>query len=148
MGRIVVGIIALFLIIAPFSGPIIDGIKGWRTNDTTQSEAITTAAAQTAANVTLDYELYQAATAEVESITSNVTGDAPVASSYIEATQVLLVAGLEPSTTHTITIDYAAETDDTVLRIVGPFLGVLIFGALIWATVGGMFKGSSRSRFG
>ena len=148
MGRIVIGIIALFLIIAPFSTPIIDGIKAWRTNDTTQAEVVVTGAGVTTANVTLDYELYQAATAEVQSITSNETADNPAAQTYTESTQVLLVAGLSPSLTRTLTINYSAETDDTVLRIVGPFLGILIFGALIWGTVGGMFSGRRKSRFG
>jgi hypothetical protein len=140
MGKIVVGILALFLLIGAFREPIIDGIKGWRTSDTTESFAVVTVAGQTTANTTLAYDLYQASTAEVITITSNTTGT-PVASAYTEATKKLLISGLPASESQTLTVNYYAETDDTVMRIIGPFLGFLIFfvtaGLIVWQ----MWKG-------
>lgn len=136
MGQIVVGILALFLLIGAFRTPIIDGIKGWRTSDTNETFAVTTVAGQTSANVTLAYDLYQAATAEVIGISSNTTGT-PVASAYTEASKKLLIAGLPASTSQALTVNYYAETDDEVMRIIGPFLGFLIFfgtaGLIIWS---------------
>lgn len=137
IGKVFVGILAIFLLLGAFSGPIIDGIKGWRTNDATQSFAAPTAANVTTANVTLTYDLYQAAVPEVSSITSTEGADAPSATSYTEVTKVLLVSGLDDDNTRTLTVNYYAETDDNVMRVLGPFLGVLIIGGcvalILWA---------------
>ena len=59
MGKIAIGVLTVFLILGVFREPILDGIKGWRTNDTNQSESVATAAGVTSANVTLDYDLYR-----------------------------------------------------------------------------------------
>jgi len=138
MGKLVIGILAIFLLLGAFSTPIIDGIKGWRTNDTTESFSVTTGAAETTSNMTLGYDLYQAATAEIVSMTSNITGETPVASAYTEATKFLVLAGLNPASVHTITINYLAETDDSVMRVLGPFLAVLIIGGCIAFIIYGM----------
>lgn len=127
IGGLLIFIFIVFMLFGPFREPILDGIKGWRTNTTTESSIVTTASAQTSANVTLDYELYQAATAEVIDITSNETSDNPVAALYTESTQALLVSGLAPSKTHSLSIQYYAETDDTVMRTIGPFIAALLF---------------------
>lgn len=138
MGKLVLGILAIFLLLGAFASPILDGIKDWRTNDTTESFSVTTGAGETTSNMTLGYDLYQAATAEIVSITSNITGETPVASSYTEATKYLVLAGLNPSAVHTITISYYSETDDNIMRVVGPFLGVLIIGGCVGFIVWGM----------
>jgi hypothetical protein len=140
IGSVFLGVIALFLLIGPFSTPIIDGIKHWRTNNTTQAEVIATEAAQTTANVTLDYDLYQAATAEVITITSTLETDTPAATAYVEATKVLTVSGLDDSNSRTISINYYAETDDDVMRVLGPFLVILIFGGLAFAILYHVWK--------
>ena len=140
IGVILVGIIALFLLIGPFSTPIIDGIHDWRSSDTSQNEVVATAAAVTTANVTLDFDLYQASTGEVQSITSTIE-ESPVASSYDEDSKVLLVSSLTAETSRTLTINYYAETDDTVMRALGPFLSILIFGGCVFAVMWGMWKG-------
>ena len=138
------GIICLFLLIGPFRTPISDGIKGWRTSSATENYNVTTAAAVTAANVTLSYDLYQAATAEVIGITSNVTTETPVANTYTEATKVLLISGLDADATHTLAVNYYAETDDDVMRVLGPFLSFIIFGLPAFAIIWGMWPRHKR----
>jgi hypothetical protein len=133
---IFVGIIAIYLLIGPFQPAITDGIKGWRTNNTTESFVVTTNVSETSQNVTLGHDLYQSATGEVISITSNAT-ETPVASDYDTDSLNLLIGNLDVSTTRLITVNYYAETDSDVMRIIGPFLSVFIFGGLSLATIAG-----------
>lgn len=140
IGGVILAIIAIFLLLGPFRQPIVDGIKGWRASDTTENFVVATAAAQTTANVTLSYDLYQAATAEIIEITSTDETDTPVASTYTEATKKLLVAGLNDDSSRTLTVQYYAETDDDTMRIIGPFAGFLIFGGIIFAIVWKLWK--------
>jgi hypothetical protein len=140
LGRVVIGILAIFLLLGAFATPINDGIKTWRTNDTSEDFEVTTGAGVTSANLTLSYNLYQEALAEVQSISSNDTDDSPVASAYTDATKVLLVGGLDGDTVRTLTVDYYAETDSTVMRVLGPFLAFLIFGFLLFSIVWGIAK--------
>ena len=144
MGRVFVGILAIFLLLGAFATPINDGIKTWRTNDTSEDFDVNTGAGVTGANVTLSYNLYREALAEVQSITSNDTDDIPIASTYTDATKVLEITGLDDSEGHALTVNYYAETDSTVMRVLGPFLAFLIFGFLLLATVWGVVKGSKR----
>jgi len=144
MGRILFMVLAIFLLLGAFSSPIADGIKGWRTEDTTEAYAsVTTAAGVTTANVTLANDLYQDDVSEVITITSNVTGESPVATSYITATKKLLVSALNAATTRTLTINYYAETDSDILRVVGPFLSLLVIGGML---VGILYYGLKRGR--
>jgi len=139
IGKVLVGILAIFLLLGPFSGPITDGIHNWRSSSTTENFDVTTGGGITAANITLNQDLYQAATGEITSISSNNT-ETPVASGYTEATKVLLVSGLNAAQTRTLTVTYAAETDDTVMRAIGPFLPFLIFGGVIGAILVGIWQ--------
>ena len=144
MGRVFVGILAIFLLLGAFATPINDGIKGWRTNDTSQDFDVNTGAGVTGANVTLSYNLYQEALAEVQSITSNDTDDTPIASTYTDATKVLEITGLDDSEGHALTVNYYAETDSLVMRVLGPFLSFLIFGFLLMGIVWGIVTGKGR----
>lgn len=153
IGSIFVGIIALFLLIGPFQPSITSGIKGWRTVDTTETSAmLTTGAAETTTNFTLGFDLYQAAVAEIISVTSsNLTADAaPVyGTGYSESSKLLTLGPVGASGTRYITVRYYAETDDTVMRVLGPFLSVLIFGGCAFAILFSMWAGvSSRGRRG
>lgn len=140
IGKVIVGILAIFLLLGAFSSPIIDGIKGWRTNDTTQGFTINTAAGVTTANVTLAYDLYQAAVPEVYSVASNLGTDTPSAKSYAEATKSLLIEGLTANSARQLSIKYYAETDDKVMRVLGPFLAVLIIGGCVAFILWGMLR--------
>jgi hypothetical protein len=128
MGKVIMAVLVLFLFLGPFREPILDGITGWRTVDTTESFAATTGAGETTENVTLGFDLFQAAVAEVISITSNNTFDAPIALVYYETPKNLTIGGLVVAETHTLTVNYLAETEDTTMRVLGPFLVILIFG--------------------
>jgi len=139
IGKVFVVILAVFLLLGAFRTSIADGIKGWRTETQVQAASVTTAAAVTSANVTLTADLFQDDTAEVTGITSNVTMDAPVASTYVSATKVLLVGGLTAGADHTLTITYIAESENDVMRAVGPFLGIMVFGGLLVAIFYGAF---------
>ena len=144
MGRVFVGILAIFLLLGAFATPINDGIKTWRTNDTSEDFDVNTAAGVTGANVTLSYNLYQEALAEVQSISSNDTDDIPIASTYTDATKVMEITGLDDSEGHALTVNYYAETDSLVMRVLGPFVAFLIFGSLLMGIVWGIVKGKGR----
>jgi hypothetical protein len=142
IGKVLLAIFALFLLFAVFMTPISDGLKSWRTDDATQGYSVSTGAGITTTNVTLSYDLYRASVTEVESITSNQSADSPVASVYVEVTKVLTITGLAESLTHTLTVNYYAETDDSTMRTIGPFLSILVFGGII----GLIFWGVSKKR--
>lgn len=140
MGKVLMAILLLFLLFGVFRESIFDGIKGLRTEDTTEGFAVSTGAGQTTANVTLNSDLFQDDVAEVISITSNITGESPVATSYTEATNVLLVSALNSSATHTLTVNYYADTEDTVMKAAGPFFGILFFGFIGFRILYGLKK--------
>ena len=71
-------------------------------------------------------------------------GENPVATTYTSATNVLLVSALDASKTHTISVNYYAETESDVMRVIGPFLGILIFGGLLFALAFGAFSKGHR----
>lgn len=131
MGKVGVIVVLVFLLLGVFADPINDGIKGWRTDTTTQSFSVTTAAGQTTANVTLSGDLFQDNITNVSTITSNVTAETPIATSYTTATNVLLLSALNAAAMHTITLTYFAETSNTVLQTIGPWLSLLIIGGLL-----------------
>jgi len=142
MGKVFVAILAVFLLLGAFATPINDGIKGWRTVDTTENYAVTTAAGVTTANVTLTSELYRDNITEVISVSSNESGETPVATSYAEATDYVLISALDASQTRTLTVNYYADSDSPVMIAAGPFLGILIFGGLLF----GIFMGARKGR--
>jgi hypothetical protein len=141
-------ILGIFLLLGAFSTPILDGIKTWRTDGlSTQTTVVATAPGATTANVTLAKDLYQANVVNIHSITSTDGADAAAATSYTEATLVLLVSGLNDDSSRTLTIQYYGETDSDVLRIIGPFLGVLVIGGLTILMIWSIFEGKKRRGF-
>lgn len=140
IGKVLLVILGVFLLLGAFASPINTGIKGMRTEDTTENSVVTTGAAATTANVTLASDLFRDNVAEVITITSNRTGESPVATSYTAASNKLLVSALDAGQTRTLTINYYAETDNTAMRAIGPFLGILVFGACLYALAGNLFR--------
>lgn len=140
VGKILIAILALFLLFGAFATSIFDGIKGWRTEDTTQNFIVTTAGGITTSNVTLSAELYQDDVTEVIAVSSSET-ESPVATAYDDDTQNLLISALDASTTRTITVNYFGETDSLVMKAIGPFLGFLIVGGLAFAVLWAAWKG-------
>jgi len=143
MSKVFFAILAVFLLLGAFQASINDGIKGWRTEDTTEAYSpVTTGVGVTTANVTLTSELYQDKASEVIAVSSNVTGETPVATSYVTTGNKLLISALDADTTRTLTVNYYADSDSTVMAAVGPFLGLLIFGGLLF----GIFLASRNKR--
>lgn len=140
MGKVLIGILALFLLFGAFASPILDGIKGWRTEDTTQNFIVTTAGGVTTANVTLTKNLYNDDVSEVIALTSTDGTEAPVATSYDDTTQNILVSALNAGVTRTLTVEYYGLPDNDVMDAIGPFLGFLVIGGLSLAAVWGIWK--------
>lgn len=140
MGRVVIAILAIFLLLGAFATPILDGIKTWRTDDTTESKQVTTGGGVTSANVTLTADLFQDKHTEVISVSSNET-ETPIASAYYASGNKLEISALAAATTRTLTVRYYADTTDTVILAVGAFLPFLILGFLLYTIVAGSKKG-------
>jgi hypothetical protein len=131
MGKVLFIVLAIFLLLGVFATPILDGVKSWRTQDVTENFVVTTASGVTTSNITIGQVLFQSDVAQVLSVTSNDTGEAPVATAYYETTNKLLMSALNPSTTRTLTVNYYAESESSIMQALGPFLGIFIIGALI-----------------
>lgn len=144
-GSVLVGIITIFLLLGPFQPAITQGIHGWRTHNTTESFIVATGGGATTANVTLGHDLFQAATGEVIAVSSNIT-ESPAVTGYTESNKHLELASLNAATSRTIAVNYYAETDDTVMRALGPFLSVLIFGGCVTAILWGMWSSIKGKR--
>jgi len=87
------------------------GVDQFRLADQVDPFAVDTGGGETSVDVTLSQELYGDETRNA-SITSNVTADAPIASSYVSATRVLTVTGLQASTAHYLTVTYKIDRLD------------------------------------
>ena len=87
---------------------ILLGLDQFRLADQVDPFAVDTGVGETSAIVTLSQDLYGDETRNA-SITSNVTADAPIASSYASATNSLNVTGLQASTSHYLTITYSID---------------------------------------
>lgn len=131
-GSILTIIVAIILLFGVFGGEILDGIDSWRTQSASDTTQVVTAAGQTSANVTLSYDLFQAALAEVSTITSTEGTDTPAAADYTESTKVLLITGLDDDNTRNLTIAYRAETENTQMRLIGGFLGIIVLGGCLY----------------
>lgn len=100
---LMLGAIMIILLLSP----VVTGIQDFRSTEYTEAHGVvTTAAAVTTANVTLTQDLFEDRTSEVVSITSNVTSDVPLVTSYTAATNYLYVSGLTAATTRTLTVVY------------------------------------------
>lgn len=130
MKNVLVAILAIFLLLGAFAEPIMGGIKTWRTENITQAEVVATALGYTTANFTTDSELFQDDEAQVISISSSIS-ETPVATSYDDDAQNILVSALSANTSRTLTVNYYAKSESIVMRAVGVFLTPLIIGFLV-----------------
>jgi hypothetical protein len=139
MGKIIVGIAVLVLGLFAFSNQISEGITNWRTDAAADNFVVTTGGGESTASVSLTSDLFAAKTSHVTSITSNITGEHPIATAYDEDTKVLSLAALNAGTSRSLVVSYRAVTSDEYMSIIGPFLAFLIFGgivaAIIWSMV-------------
>jgi len=86
----------------------ITSIDDFRMTDQEDQFITTTGAADTDSDVTLSQTLFGDETRNA-TVSSNVTADAPIASSYVSATKVLTVIGLEASESHRLTVTYKID---------------------------------------
>ena len=84
------------------------GIDQFRLVDQVDPFTVDTGGAVTTANVTLSQDLYGNQTRNA-SVSSNVTADAPIASGYVSATNVLNITGLQDSAAHYLTVTYSID---------------------------------------
>lgn len=140
MGKILMAVVSLFLLLGFFSSPINDGIKNWRTRNSTESYTVTTAAGVTSGNVTLSYDLFRDLTAEVIAISSNNTSDVPVANAYTADTNLLNVTGLEADEVRALTVNYYADPENAIMLAIGGFLSIAIIGGLAFMIIWGALK--------
>lgn len=83
-------------------------IDDFRLADQEDEFIVSTGGAETSKDVTLSQELFGDETRNA-SVSSNVTADAPIASSYASATQALTVTGLAVSESHRLTVTYKID---------------------------------------
>lgn len=76
---------------------------------TDQSDSYVVASGNASPVVTLSQKLYNNATANVKSISSNYSGDAPIASSYASTSRALTITGLNTSVGHYLTVTYSID---------------------------------------
>ena len=99
-----IGLMIVGLLLSPF----MDSIMDFRTDEPSESYTVATGAGATTANVTLSNTLWDDDTSSI-SMTSNATLDSPTVSAYNTSTRVLTVAGLQASTSRTLTVTYSTE---------------------------------------
>jgi hypothetical protein len=101
---LIIGAVCVILLL---SG-VLAAINDFRSTSVEEAYDITTGAEDTSANVTLVHELFGDNTISA-SITSDYSGDAPIAYSYTKSSQMLIITGLDASQTRRLTIEY--DTD-------------------------------------
>lgn len=81
-------------------------INDFRMTDYEAGYMVTTGGGETSADVELSQELFNDDTSLV-SVSSNSTNDAPIPSTYVDATDTLTIIGLNQSTTRLLTLTYS-----------------------------------------
>lgn len=111
MPRALIGILAIIGVALLFvlGGTIMTGIQDWRTNDQTDIFKVETGAGITSTNVTLTKALWENDHQYVDSITSDIDGDQPSASSYTAATRKLVITNLAANASRNLTVVYDIE---------------------------------------
>lgn len=84
---------------------ILLSIVSFRSMDYTEDHIVTTTSPATSTELTLSQPLFGDNTVNV-AISSNITSDAPIASTYASATKKLTVIGLETDTIRRLTLKY------------------------------------------
>lgn len=137
--QLILGAIVIILLM----GAMLAGITSFRTQDYTEQHDVTTGANVTSSAITLSQELFGAHTYNAE-VTSNITADAPIPSSYVEASQALTVTGLDDSNSRRLTVVYKISSLDDywgadlgarawplflVLGVIGIIVGAVVVAA-------------------
>ena len=143
MGKIILAIIGICLVFIMMP-MVITALNTMQVDEYSQVEAgIATGVGDDDATVTLDFELWNDSIAEVESISSNISGDGSAAAdSYVSGTQVLTIDGLAASENRTLTVTFNTDalSDYSGLSELARFAPTIIVVALISAALFGVYK--------
>lgn len=93
---------AVLMLMSP---AIVDSVTDFRTDEYEAQYVAVTGAAETTTNVVLTEDLFNNSTYNAV-VTSNTTGDAPIPTAYVSATNTLTVGGLIAETSNLLTVTY------------------------------------------
>lgn len=128
----------IFVIIAVFFlSPVSSSLHSMEYLTGTETGNVTTAAGETAGNITLSEDVYRDAVTSITDVSSTSISDVPYASAYDTTTGNLTVSGLAASTSRLISVDYRYDNADnpvglssiistTVIVIVLAFIFLLL----------------------
>lgn len=139
IGKVLLGVLTIWLLLAVFATPIADGIHDFRVDTVSLSAPATPAGTPLAADITLSRDLFMDDTSEVSSVSSTVPAT-PVVTDYDPITKALTVSNLN-SGAQVVTVTYSSEKEDTILQAIGPFILFLIIGGCLAAIVYSIWKG-------
>ena len=92
-------------------GAVMTGVNDFRMEDQVATYDVTTGGGVTTADVTLTEALFGGETYNA-AVSSNITGDTPLASAYVAGTKALTVSGLDASSTRRLTVTYKIDAQD------------------------------------
>jgi hypothetical protein len=144
--KVVLTIIGVILVLLMF-GLMMGGIKDAQTDSRTDTFSVTTAPAETTADVVLVADLYNDSILEITGLTSDVSTDNALQDSYVSATRTLTVRGLDDDETRTLTVTYRYDALTGDSASTGSFLGfipIFVIIAVVLILVGGMIAVFSR----
>jgi hypothetical protein len=123
----------------------ITSIDDFRMTDQADPFNVTTGDNVTTATVTLSQELFGDETRNA-SVSSNLTSDAPIASSYDDDTQVLTITGLTASESRRLTITYSIDalTDYWGAGIAARMWPLILIIGVLAIVVGAVYAASHR----
>lgn len=140
---LLIGAIIVILLL----GATLGAINEFRSTDIEEPYNVSTGANETTVDIELTQELFGDNTISA-TVTSNLTGDAPVSYSYESSTQTLTVAGLLESSSRRLTIDYKTDAlwdypgAGIATRMWPLFLVLGVIGLIIAAVIAAMRRGS------
>ncbi len=129
---VVIGVVALLMLYIAL--PVIpQAVESFRTDVKTQNYNISTAVGSTNTSVALSNSLWNSDVSYVTGISSNTTGDSPVADNYTVASRSLSISGLAGNTTRLLSVDYRAAglTSNPAADQASTFLPGIVVGLII-----------------
>ena len=137
----IIGAIIIILLLAA----TLTAINSFRMADYEEPHNVTTTG-NTTADIVLSQSLFNSETYNV-AVSSNLTDDAPVPSSYVSATKTLTVSGLKTNDSRRLTITYKIDSLDDyyavgiAARVWPILLGLGVIGLIVGAVYNAMKHG-------
>jgi len=132
----IIGAVIIILLL----GAVVTSLFDFRTDEQTDEFNVTTGGGVTTADLVLSQDLYNDATVNAN-VSSNLTADAPIASTYTPGTNTLHVIGLQASDSRRLTIDYAIDglTDYLGVGIAASTLPLFLVLGIIGIVAGAVY---------